>query len=73
LGGGIAVIVDSSANVTASDIEHNRATGGDAGSGGVDGEGIGGGVNSQGTFVYDGTTVIKHNKASTSDDDIFSV
>jgi hypothetical protein len=72
LGGGIAVIVDSSANVTASDIEHNDATGGSAGAGGSAGSGIGGGVYNLGTFVYDGSTVIKHNHASTSDDDIFT-
>ena len=71
LGGGIAVIVDSSATVHASDIEKNSAVGGKGKKGGSDGLGIGGGVNSQGSFIYDAATVIKKNKASTSNDNIF--
>jgi hypothetical protein len=52
-------------------IEFNQATGGSAGVGGTDGVGIGGGVFNVGTFNFDATTVIDHNHASTSNDDIF--
>ena len=37
-----------------------------------DGQGIGGGVYNLGTFTFDVTTVIAHNHASTSNDDIFT-
>ena len=49
----------------------NEADGG-AGEGGSDGQGIGGGVYNLGTFVYDLATVIAHNHASTSNDNIFT-
>jgi hypothetical protein len=38
---------------------------------GTDGLGIGGGVYNLGTFLADAATVIRHNRASTSDDDLF--
>jgi len=38
---------------------------------GTDGLGIGGGVYNRGTFLRDAATVIRHNHASTSDDDCF--
>lgn len=52
-------------------IEFNQATSGSAGTGGTDGDGIGGGVFNVGTFNVDAATVIAHNHASTSSDDIF--
>ena len=49
----------------------NEADGGAAGSGGSAGEGIGGGVFNLGTFAFDLATLIAHNHASTSNDDVF--
>ena len=70
LGGGIAVIVDSSVAVRGGHrIQRRRRRPG--GIGGSDGLGIGGGVNNGGSFIFDAATVIKHNHASTSNDDIF--
>jgi hypothetical protein len=71
LGGGLAIITNSSAAVSTSDIEHNSAAGGMRGAGGTDGQGVGGGAHNPGTFLVDALTVIKHNRASTSNDDIF--
>jgi hypothetical protein len=70
LGGGLAVQAGSSATVTGSSITHNRALGGEDGAGGKDGHGTGGGVYSAGTFT-DLMTIVKKNKASTSNDDLF--
>jgi hypothetical protein len=39
--------------------------------GGTDGQGVGGGLYSLGTFTFDISTVIAKNHASTSNDDIF--
>jgi hypothetical protein len=57
--------------VTASTIIDNRADGGAGGDGGADGQGVGGGVYTLGTFLVDALTVIRHNHASTSNDDCF--
>jgi hypothetical protein len=67
LGGGF--YSSGTANLTASVIEFNLATGGEAGSGGIDGQGIGGGVYLLGTFTIDPTAIITKNHASTSNDD----
>jgi hypothetical protein len=47
-----------------------RARGGNAEDGGTDGLGVGG-VYNLGTFLFDDATVIRHNRASTSNDDCF--
>jgi hypothetical protein len=70
LGGGLAVGVGSSATAGNSTITHNSAAGGEAGAGGSDGQGVGGGVYRLGAFTPDALTVVKHNHASTSNDDI---
>jgi hypothetical protein len=57
--------------VTATTITDNRADGGAGGDGGADGQGVGGGVYNLGTFLVDALTVIRHNHASTSNDDCF--
>jgi hypothetical protein len=57
--------------VSGSEIAHNKADGGRKGSGGCNGHGIGGGVYNLGTFAFDITTVIAHNHASASNDNIF--
>ena len=51
----------------------NQADGGPGGTGGSDGQGIGGGVyiSPLGTFTFDAFTIIAHNHASTSNDNIF--
>ena len=75
-GGGVEVSRFSTAattgcTISTSDIEHNSAAGGMRGAGGTDGQGVGGGAHNPGTFLVDALTVIKHNRASTSNDDIF--
>ena len=57
------------ATLSASTITHNQALGGEAGAGGSDGHGVGGGVDNLGTFT-DLASVVKKNKASTSNDDV---
>jgi hypothetical protein len=52
-------------------VTENRASGGDSGAGGSDGEGIGGGVYNLGVFDFDALTLIFGNHASTSHDDVF--
>jgi hypothetical protein len=52
-------------------VMFNEADGGAAGVGGSDGAGVGGGVYNLGTFASDAITVIAHNHASTSNDNIF--
>src|SRR5581483_3068214 len=52
-------------------VTDNRAVGGAAGSGGSAGQGIGGGVYTLGDFYADVVSVIRHNDASTSYDDVF--
>jgi hypothetical protein len=72
LGGGLAVQSGASATLSASTVTHNQALGGAAGAGGSAGHGSGGGVYNLGTFT-DLASVVKKNKASTSDDDVFGV
>ena len=69
-GGGFYVDTGSSADVTGSMVTGNQANGG-AETGGSVGQGIGGGVYYLGTFTFDGTTIIRMNRASTSNNDIF--
>jgi hypothetical protein len=59
--------------VTGSTITHNQAEGGQGGSsGGTAGQGLGGGVYiAGGALTLDAATIIAHNDASTSNDDIF--
>ncbi len=60
----------SSLTVTGSSITHNLAIGG-VGDDGSDGQGIGGGVYTLGTFHFDAFTIIRKNHASTSNNDLF--
>ena len=80
LGGGIyndgsAAFGVSSLTITGSTITHNRAIGGEGEDGGGDGQGIGGGCYfaSGGSVCLDNFTQahVKHNQASTSNDDKF--
>jgi hypothetical protein len=72
LGGGVFVDAHATLSLTESRITLNEADGG-SGGGGSDGQGVGGGVyvTPGGTASKDEVTVIKHNHASTSDDDVF--
>ena len=67
---GLAVLAGSGATVSDGRIEFNSALGGDGGAGGSDGRGVGGVYNLE-AFSADAATVIAHNHASTSNDDIF--
>ncbi len=49
------------------------ANGGESGIGGSAGQGIGGGIYNLGSFAFDAFTVIRHNHASTSNDDVFGI
>jgi hypothetical protein len=71
LGGGIYEDALSTLTLNGATVEHNRAIGGDADTGGTDGQGVGGGVYNAGGTVEVDHTKIKHNHASTSDDDCF--
>jgi hypothetical protein len=71
LGGGVYVASTATVSVTNSTLTHNRAEGGEGEDGGSDGQGIGGGVYNLGTFFLDAASLIDHNQASTSDDDVF--
>ena len=68
MGGGVGGVT---VTLNASPIIGNEADGGMGGAGGADGQGVGGGVYNLGTFVFDAATVIRHNHASTSNDDCF--
>jgi hypothetical protein len=59
--------------VTGSSITDNQAGGGAAGSGGTAGQGVGGGLylSPGGSACLDVVTIVRHNHASTSDDDVF--
>jgi hypothetical protein len=70
-GGGIYIATGGAVNVTHGTITYNLAQGGLGSGGGSNGKGIGGGVYHLGVFTFDPTTVIAHNHASTSNDDIF--
>jgi hypothetical protein len=63
----------STLTLTGDMIDRNLAIGGAAGLGGSDGEGVGGGlyVTPGGVACADVLTVIAHNHATTSDDDVF--
>ena len=52
-------------------ITHNEADGGTAPAGGTAGLGQGGGVYNAGTFFLDAASLVEHNEASTSDDNVF--
>jgi Right handed beta helix region len=77
-GGGGAIAISSGpfssirvvCTVSHSTFQGNVARG-KRGAGGSDGHGVGGGVFNDGTFTFDTSTVIKKNRASTSNDDIF--
>jgi hypothetical protein len=58
--------------VSASEITHNRARGGEGGDGGADSLGVGGGLDlTPGRAAYaDALTVLFGSHASTSDDDV---
>jgi hypothetical protein len=74
LGGGIFLTATTTVTATNSKIEYNQALGGEEGNGGggSDGQGIGGGVyNDLGTFDEDLLTVLAHNLASTSHNNIY--
>jgi hypothetical protein len=73
LGGGLYVAANGAATVTASTISQNDADGGEEGKGGADGHGYGGGVAYQvgSVLSLDALTVVKHNHASTSGDNIY--
>jgi hypothetical protein len=70
-GGGIYIATAGSVSVTHGTITYNLAQGGQGDDGGSDGLGIGGGVYDLGVFIFDPTTVIAHNHASTSNDNVF--
>ena len=72
---GSSAVGVSSLTVTGSTITHNQALGGGGDDGGTDGMGIGGGLYlaSGGIVCIDATAVVKKNRASTSNDDIFGV
>ncbi len=72
LGGGLVAFAGASATVTDSTITENDADGGHKGAKGSNGQGVGGGVYDLGTFATDVLTVIKHNHASTSNDNLFT-
>ena len=71
LGGGLYLDSGSIVGVAGSKITRNLALGGQGDGGGGDGQGIGGGVYDLGTFSADGSTVIRKNHASTSNNDIY--
>jgi hypothetical protein len=70
-GGGIYIIAGTSASITSSAITANDAVGGEGEGGGSDGLGIGGGVYDLGSFTFDVYSVIAHNHASTTNDNVF--
>jgi hypothetical protein len=63
-GGGLYNDATSTLMLQSCTVTHNDADGGDGG------DGIGGGIYNLGSFTYDASTVIKHNHASTSGDEI---
>jgi uncharacterized protein (TIGR03118 family) len=73
LGGGAYNDNSSSLTLKTSTVTGNHANGGDSGVGGSAGQGIGGGIYNLGSFAFDAFTVIAHNHASTSNDDVFGV
>jgi hypothetical protein len=73
LGGGLYVSANGTAAVTASTITHNDADGGAQGAGGQGGHGFGGGVayKTGSVFTADVFSVILHNDADTSGDNVY--
>jgi fibronectin-binding autotransporter adhesin len=71
LGGGLYVAATGSATVTDSVITGNDADGGAKGKGSHVGQGYGGGVAYVGSFIKDALTVIDHNDATTSGDNLY--
>jgi hypothetical protein len=76
-GGGIVTDAHAILTLTDSRITRNEADGGSGGGGGCDGQGIDGGLYlaAGGSACLDAFTQahVKHNHASTSDDDVFGV
>jgi hypothetical protein len=74
-GGGIFEDAPSSLTLTGARVGHNRAVGGEGGPDGSDGEGVGGGLylTPGAVACADVLTVIAHNHATTSDDDVFGI
>jgi hypothetical protein len=70
-GGGAYVNPGATLGVTGGTIIHNRASGGNSPCPGKNGQGKGGGVYNLGSFTFDALTEIAHNRASTSNDDLF--
>jgi hypothetical protein len=72
-----ATFVDAQSSLTlmGTTIDRNHAIGGAAGLGGIDGEGVGGGiyVTSGGLACVDALTAIFANHATTSNDDVFGI
>jgi hypothetical protein len=66
--GGSSLFGTPDLNLFGCQIEFNQANGG---AGASDGAGVGGGIFNLGTLAFDLATVIAHNHASTSNDDIF--
>jgi hypothetical protein len=76
LGGGVFIGgtlsgLTPSLTATDSSITHNEADGGEEGKGGNDGQGVSGGVYNLGVFTVDPATVVKKNRASIGNDDVF--
>jgi hypothetical protein len=71
--GGVVYVAIGTVIVSASEISYNQALGGLGDGDGMDGLGVGGNVYTLGTFLADAATVIRHNHASTSNDDCFGV
>jgi hypothetical protein len=74
LGGGLFVAAGTSAEIEQSSFLQNQALGGAGGkAGGSDGQGVGGGIYIEplALVCLDTKTKVKHNTASTSNDDIF--
>jgi hypothetical protein len=76
LGGGLFMFGTqanpTSVTLTSSSVQFNDAQGGARGAGGVDGRGVGGGIYNDGaTLTIDPTSVVRHNRATTDNDDFF--
>jgi hypothetical protein len=70
LGGGLYLASGATVHVSTSAITDNVADGGAGQGGGSNGQGIGGGVYNLGSFS-DLATLLAHNHASTSNDDLY--